>query len=527
MKCLSLICHPRVIQVVLTTLFLLPVTHAARIVVDNLQDNNLDCTLRNAITAANTDDLVGGCASGAGADTIIFDPSILPGRVDLERGQLVITEALRIQGPGADELQIWADDSSRLFFISDFTSGNIPVTLHGLTLGGGDVVGANELGVGGAIFNRENLTVLRSEVRANDASGDGGGLYHSGPTNTATLSIIESTLFDNRAEQGGALSNNNGAVVIRNSTVSANEATRFGGGIFNQSTLTVTNTTLAGNRALDSEETAGGGIDSFLGDVSLSNTIITGSVGPEAVDCFAASEPDLNVANLVEDGSCVAEFSGDPLIGPLSLNGGRTSTHALTSLTSPAVGSASNFLCPLLDQRGLPRIFGENACDIGAFELSVPPQGPSFLFADSFEATPGLFCSVNADCPTTASCTEGICAATIGGRVFIDNDDNGRFTGVDTSTSGAGVTLQVETGAGWRDLRSIAVDPAGFYAFRDLNPLFVYRVRFDSFEEAVFTIRDAGRDDTIDSDVDAFGFSYPISNRPDTVDVTHWAGRLP
>ncbi|MDA2921629.1 hypothetical protein MYX76_19395, partial [Desulfobacterota bacterium AH_259_B03_O07] len=65
----------------------------------------------------------------------------------------------------------------------------------------------------------------------------------------------------------------------------------------------------------------------------------------------------------------------------LTNNGGSTETHAL-SPNSPAVdagnpappGSGGN-ACEATDQRGIPR-----NCDIGAFELGLPPPG-----GDGFE----------------------------------------------------------------------------------------------------------------------------------------------
>ncbi len=57
----------------------------------------------------------------------------------------------------------------------------------------------------------------------------------------------------------------------------------------------------------------------------------------------------------------------DPLLGPLTDNGGLTTTHALRA-GSPAIGRAGLAPCATdRDQRGVRRPQGRR-CDIGAFE---------------------------------------------------------------------------------------------------------------------------------------------------------------
>src|SRR5581483_10018875 len=50
-------------------------------------------------------------------------------------------------------------------------------------------------------------------------------------------------------------------------------------------------------------------------------------------------------------------------------NGGPTLTFALLP-DSPAIDSGDSFVCPLTDQRGIPRPQG-GSCDVGAFELEA------------------------------------------------------------------------------------------------------------------------------------------------------------
>jgi hypothetical protein len=76
--------------------------------------------------------------------------------------------------------------------------------------------------------------------------------------------------------------------------------------------------------------------------------------------------------NIATDASCPAAF-GDPKLGPLADNGGRTRTMALGEGSAaidfvPASGSG----CPAADQRGTARP-QRTACDAGAYELLPKP----------------------------------------------------------------------------------------------------------------------------------------------------------
>ena len=82
--------------------------------------------------------------------------------------------------------------------------------------------------------------------------GQGGGILNA---DTATLTIINSTLSGNTAGLGGGVFNS-GTLIIINSTCSSNMASE-GGGIYNSGSgmLTITNSTFSGNAA---SETGGG-----------------------------------------------------------------------------------------------------------------------------------------------------------------------------------------------------------------------------------------------------------------------------
>ena len=104
--------------------------------------------------------------------------------------------------------------------------------------------------------------------------------------------------------------------------------------------------------------------------------------------------------NLSSDGTCAFSATGslndtDPMIGPLTDNGGPTLTMALLP-GSPAIDAGDSAAAPPTDQRGFPRPAGA-AADIGAYRSCFPavpqvsrPQGGGIDIIVS--GTPGQFC---------------------------------------------------------------------------------------------------------------------------------------
>ena len=92
---------------------------AGTITVTNTNDSGVG-SLRQAILEAN---------ARPGADEITF--AQLEGTITLTSGQLAITDDLTIAGPGAKELAISGNDSSRVFDVEGSTTS---VTITGLTV---------------------------------------------------------------------------------------------------------------------------------------------------------------------------------------------------------------------------------------------------------------------------------------------------------------------------------------------------------------------------------------------------------
>jgi len=82
-------------------------------------DTDSKVSLREAITAANTNAVFSDAAAGQGAgvvDTITFDASLTGQTIVLGGEQLLISDDLSIIGLGQNELTISGNDASRVFF---------------------------------------------------------------------------------------------------------------------------------------------------------------------------------------------------------------------------------------------------------------------------------------------------------------------------------------------------------------------------------------------------------------------------
>ncbi|MCA9927092.1 MAG: DUF11 domain-containing protein [Anaerolineales bacterium] len=286
-----------------------PTTAATTITVNTATDtiaNDGNCSLREAIIAANSDNAFNGCPAGSGTDTIEFAPSLPNPTTFLltttgknedsaMSGDLDITEDLTISGLGANSTIIDGNNTDRVFEIHS----GIHLTLSDVTVQHGNPgTGIN----GGGLLVWGRLTMNNSIAAANQGSGisnDGGfvtlsniqvdsnsGSYGVRNENVATLT------FD-----GGAITNNGGGfynaastatlnnlninqnssgsgvysvgntsltrITIDHAHIMTNTTTANGGGVYNsgnQAIATITNSRISGNQANAVGGGAGGGV---------------------------------------------------------------------------------------------------------------------------------------------------------------------------------------------------------------------------------------------------------------------------
>jgi CSLREA domain-containing protein len=257
---------------------------------------------------------------------------------------------------------------------------------------------------GGAIFNTGALTITFTTVADNTAggsSGVGGGIYNAG----GHLFINHSAFRGNHTRSGGSAIHGSGEITLLNTAVYSNthqqtnaHTLQIGGSVslinvtvsgneggINSSAITITNSTIADNQ--------GWGIFSLAGepDIQLKNSIVANNTSG---NCFTGVTS--NGHNLDSGNTCLLSGPGDlidtdPLLGPLQDNGGPSWTHAL-SANSPAIDTADNNGCPVIDQRGAPRpVDGDGdddpVCDMGAYEYGSEPVEPTPTATPSATAT--------------------------------------------------------------------------------------------------------------------------------------------
>jgi hypothetical protein len=354
-------------------------------------------TLREAVTAANTDTQTELNETGNGADVIQFAGS-LSGDIVLSivgdsynaSSALAITSPVTIAGStGVSTIRRGElAPAMRLFVVAD--GGEL--TLRSLNITGGHVVVSGiELGVGGAVYvtSGGQLNVVASTIHGNIARGGTGahGL-------------------------GGAVFIQGGEATFLNSTVSGNsvqnglmEVSGFGATIYClNGSLSVYNSTVVSNVDVPGRciYVVGGG-EGGHAEFRAYNSIFAGPVGGGDVIAVADAGGQIITAgdyNIVSQGAAgfIDAVTVNPQIASLADNGGPTLTHALVVVdeSHPAVDQGDPFFDPNdpdynpltsdavpFDQRGAPNprvvdgdgVFGPRV-DRGAFEYRPATAGP-------------------------------------------------------------------------------------------------------------------------------------------------------
>lgn len=365
-----------------------------------------------------------------------------PKTIALTAGQLELTSSVTIAGPLGGLLTIDAQENSRIFDITadtgDFAFNQLTLT-NGLTTGLGEQGGAvrsmstfqlsifdshivdnattGNFAQGGAIWSMGEVFIQNSTIENNRTEGTGAG--GGGVLTFSGLVMSFSTIADNRTmgsfSSGGGFSAS-GGVNLTSSTVSGNEAQGAGssaGGILALSDVILNDSTVSGNRVFDASASGAGlssegivilirstivnneatGASSTGGGVRTTDTLIdiyNSIVANNSAANGADIDPGLGL--VTAEYSLIGDTSGltipaatnilneDPMLGPLSSNGGLTMTHAPLA-GSPVIdqGDPEPLVVPLFDQRDTPFLRfvdgdgdGDAVMDIGSHELQIP-----------------------------------------------------------------------------------------------------------------------------------------------------------
>ncbi len=367
---------------------------SAYITVNTLDDEMVvdgNCSLREALQAANLDTAVDACPAGSGADTIYLPTGVYTlsiagaGENNGLTGDLDIQSDLTITGSGEGASIVDGAGLDRVFHVV----GVYQVKIANLTIRNGSVQTAGIYGGGGILNQAGDLTVERCVLESNQAVNTGGGIdNHSNLTvdkvtfyqnhaevgaglfNDGQLSVVNSAFTQNTADHtGGGLDNNADGATVKNSTFSGNSANQ-GGGLFSAGEMTLLNLTIVQNST--------GLNNNGVNPVRIKNSII--ALSTAGSDCIGGGPLTSQGNNVDSDNSCNFNLSSDqsgvdPQIDVLADNGGPTLTHALKA-GSPAIDHGDNTDCPETDQRGAFRPADGDGdqiatCDIGAFEFNA------------------------------------------------------------------------------------------------------------------------------------------------------------
>ncbi len=378
-----------------------------------------DCSLREAVNAAN---------ASPGADVINFNNALLGHTITLD-SQIVISDAVTINGPSATLLTVSGNNATRIFRIT------ASATISGITMSGGNATdGSGVPGAGGAISHLgTSLTLDTVRILNNDAAGEvGGAIYCS----VGSMTILDSTISNNNAKAGGAIYFDGTTLKIEGSTFVGNHASATagpngGGAIYSDDPLVVSNCTFSGN----SSSYAGGAIffiGAALDTLTLRNSTIVhntaaqyaGGVGNFS-NCGGVVANNIIALNTATngfpdyyDGGQITEITNytgaSPTLGPLADVGGPTQTYPLIC-GSPALNAGTggealdiNGAALTTDQRGTGYARFSGTVDIGAYEAQGAPSCTPLPTPTNLVATASGTSQVNLTWNLTgnvASCT--------------------------------------------------------------------------------------------------------------------------
>ncbi len=314
----------------------------------------------------------------SGDATIAFKPG-LHGTITLE-SELLITASVTINGPGANELSVSGNGSSRVFEV-----GAGQVAISGLTITDGQEVAANGGGIlidAGAALNLGQVVVSNDSASADSSGnyGNGGGIENDGSL-TVTQSFFTNNVASGGAygapitgaitegSAGGAIDSDGPSLTVANCAFTNNEAVGpstgtgegNGGAINSSSTGTITNSTFNTNEALG--RTANGGAltmgenETFTApSLAISNCTFTGNeavgangannsaalFGGEALGGAVANAGPLTIANSSftdnaarggDQGDNVGGLDPNPVLGE-AWGGGLVNFASVLSMTN-------------------------------------------------------------------------------------------------------------------------------------------------------------------------------------------------
>ena len=299
-----------------------------------------DCSLREAVEAANTNAAVDGCTAGtSGADTIEFAGALAGGTVTLGTSGLRTLEDVAIDGAAgaSGRITISGNNANRVLLAraGTLTLRNLVIRNGREVRGSGVLVspGLPAVGTTPAVPNRltaDNVDFVDNVATGTTATDGGAALYLSTIT-TATLTNC--TFTGNTASgtsgSGGAVLNNGGTLTMTGSSFSGNSARRAGGAIESAgaSTTTLTNTTFTNNTAASRPGNGGAFHISGAGSATVTGGTVTGNTAATEGGGFWNSTGTMTLSGVTFTGNTAqgdSTATGGPVGGGAVFNNGGT-----------------------------------------------------------------------------------------------------------------------------------------------------------------------------------------------------------
>jgi CSLREA domain-containing protein len=373
-------------------------------VADDTNPADNQCSLREAMQAADTNAAFNTCAAGStGTDTIAFDPSINGTPITLT-SPLEVDSNVIIKGNGRSKTTITGDELLTEFSataaiehmtLQDVNNEDATVSIvdvkatselnNNSSSGETSIMHVTNSSFPGVTNNSgidntalSKLTISKSKVTSTiDNNSDSGSVTTASITNTTvSLPVSQPATGD-----GVGINGTGTSVTITRSTVVG-----FDIGVDTGGKTKIVNSTIIGNIS-DNVEMNGGnttilnstltksdtGIDRSAGTIKLTNSIV-GLTSVKNCNGTVTS----GGGNISDDGSCHFNKPHDrnnknPKLSTLGAHGGPTQTQVPLA-GSPAIDTGLNGPCPATDQRGKKRPQdgnhdGTKICDVGSVEV--------------------------------------------------------------------------------------------------------------------------------------------------------------
>ena len=395
-----------------------------------------ECSLRAAIEEAN---------ALAGDDTILFNGDYT---ITLS-SQISLSSNITIDG---EDHQVAVDGGGTTRVFSTPGSGTFEVSLKNLTIQNGRDTAAQNNGAGlsalspDATFNIENCSFLNNQL-THDYAGQGGAIYNHGVLN------VKNSLFrgNHSTFSGSAVMNKDTGTATFENTVFTENTTLRSVTLSNSGTAIVKHCTFL-NNSTTGDATQYHSIN-LGGTISLyNNVIVSNDDNPACVDSGGTVLANEN--NWIDDGTCDPKYSGDPYLGALQDNGGKTLSVAPTGV-SPLIDAIPNGEAGCgteltTDQRGQPRPdTAGGACDIGA--VDVPAVENLFRLhqpANLVLGQPDFASNATGTGLNQMNTAHGVAMDPTTGKIFVADYNNSRvlrFASGDALASGDAAELVVAT----------------------------------------------------------------------------------